>query len=156
MSFLTEQSESLDLNPAKLVLVGHSAGGQLAAAMIAGKAGPEVARMVSGAILGSGVFDLAPVAASYVNDLVRMDCEEIRRFTVLGTPPGSDIPVHVLVGADESDAFRSQSVALVEHWGPHVPKLSTHNAPGRDHFDVLDELAYESSLSFGQLRAMLS
>lgn len=156
LSFLAEQSGSLDLDSTKLVLVGHSAGGQLAAAMIAGKAGPEVARMVSGAVLVSGVFDLAPIAASYVNDLVGMDREEIRHLSVLETPPKSDVPVHVLVGSDESDAFRGQSDALALHWGPHITRLSKLNAPGRDHFDVLDELADESSPSFEQLRAMLS
>lgn len=156
LSFLMEQSESLTLDSTKLVLVGHSAGGHLAAAIIAGKAGPEVACMVSGAVLVSGVFDLAPIAASYVNELVGMDREEIMHLSVLESPPKSDVPVHVLVGSDESDAFRGQSDALALHWRPHLSRLSNLNAHGRDHFDVLDELADENSASFEQLGAMLS
>ena len=102
----------------------------------------------------SGVFNLAPVAASYVNDKARMDAAEVAEMSPLFVRPARDVPVHILVGGDESDAFQQQSLALLAAWSPHLSQ-STFAAPrGRDHFDVLDELTDPASATFRILMEM--
>src|SRR5512139_149603 len=126
------------IDPDRLVLSGHSAGGHLTAAVVAGMAGEDAARAVAGAIPISGVYDLAPVAASYVNDKAQMDADEVAQISPLFARPVVDVPVHVLVGADESEHFQQQSLALLAAWAPHLSHSTFAAATGRDHFDVLD------------------
>jgi arylformamidase len=136
------------------VLGGHSAGGHLAAALLAGLGGAEAAAALAGVVAVSGVFDLAPVAASYVNDRVGLDATDVAALSPLYADPLRDVPMHLVVGGDEPEAFRLHTAALAQAWAPRLPRLSVREAPGRDHFDVLDELADPASPSFAALLAM--
>lgn len=154
VTFLAANAGSLRLDPTRLVLAGHSAGGHMAAAIVCGKAGAAAAQLVAGVALVSGVYDLAPVAASYVNDEVNMNAAEINRLSVLGSRPVRGIPVHIVVGADEPEAFIAQSRALNEAWSGGNSQTSFREVPGRDHFDVLDELSDPASPSFAAILEM--
>jgi len=154
--WLSEQAPAYGVDPAGILVAGHSAGAHLAAAIVAGMAGEAAASAVAGAVLVSGVYDLAPVAASYVNDLAWIDDDEVARLSPLRATPSRDIPVHVLIGADEPDQFQRQTAALVDHWRHAITSLSVHVAPGRDHFDVLDELTQPASPTLCALREMIT
>ena len=154
--YLQQHAAAFGVDPARLVVAGHSAGAHLAAALLAGQGGARALSAVAGAVLISGVYDLAPVAACYVNDVAGLDPDEVRDCSPLRARPGRDVPVHVLVGADEPDAFLRQSQALCDAWGPHLTRLSRHRVPGRDHFDVLDELADASSATCRVLQEMIA
>lgn len=151
---LQHEAPSYGLDPDRIVVAGHSAGAHLAAAIVAGMAGEAAASAVCGALLVSGVFDLAPVAASYVNDLAHIDDDEIGELSPLVVRPWRDVPVHVVVGADEPDQFRQQSAAFADAWRGSIGRLTTHVAPGRDHFDILDELTRPDSPTFRALVEM--
>jgi arylformamidase len=141
--YLQREGPRLGLDPTRLVIAGHSAGAHLCAAVLAGMAGAQAAQAaqaVAGAVLISGVYDLAPVAASYVNDVVHISPEEVRTLSPLFALPARDVPVHILIGQDEPDAFQVQSQALRQAWAPHLTRLQFSSLPGRDHFDVLDAL----------------
>lgn len=154
VTYLAANASSLRLDPRRLVLAGHSAGGHMAAALICGKANTAAAGLVAGAVLASGVYDLAPIAASYVNDKVGISAAEIAELSLLDSVPLRDIPVHILVGKDEPDAFLAQSRALDEAWRGKKGPTSFRLAPGRDHFDVLDELSDTASPSFAAILEM--
>jgi len=141
ITHLAMQAPALRIDPARLVLAGHSAGGHLTAALICGKAGADVANAIAGAVLISGVYDLRPIADSYVNNAVGMDTDEVRALSVIGAKPLRDIPVHLLIGADEPAAFQEQTDALHADWAGTLSALTLHRATGRDHFDILDDLA---------------
>lgn len=144
------------LDASRLVVGGHSAGAHLAAALLAGIGGPAATMAIAGAVLVSGVYDLAPVAASYVNERAHIDADEVRDLSPLCVMPARDVPVHLVIGADEPDQFQRQTDALATAWRPQLSRLSTARAPGRDHFDVLDELADPASASFHALLEMAS
>lgn len=59
---------------AKIVLAGHSAGGQLVSNLLhTSLLSEQVAKSIAGIILISGVFDLRPLVPTYVNDALKMD-----------------------------------------------------------------------------------
>lgn len=151
---LQHEAPSYGLDPERIVVAGHSAGAHLAAAIVAGMAGEAAASAACGAVLVSGVYDLAPVAASYVNDLAHLDDDEIGELSPLLVRPWRDVPVHVVVGADEPDQFQRQAAAFADAWRDSITRLTTHVAPGRDHFDILDELTARDSPTFRALLEM--
>jgi arylformamidase len=147
LTHLLDHAQCHGIDPARMVLAGHSAGGHLAAAIACGLGGRELGQRIRGYLPMSGVFDLAPIAASYVNDAVRMTEAEAEALSpILRAPLGQ---VALVVGADEPEAFLRQTDALATAW-----KAPVIRARGRDHFDLLDELADPGSATFGTVLAM--
>lgn len=151
---LRARAADYGIDSERIVLAGHSAGAHLAAAILAGLGGADLPDALAGYVLISGVYDLAPVAASYVNDAVGLSPGDVDRLSPLLYWPAADRPVHLLVGADEPEAFRRQSDALAALWGRELRRISLARAPGRDHFDILDELAREGSETRARIRRM--
>lgn len=143
------------IDPDRIVLAGHSAGAHLAAAILTGMAGEDLPGALAGYVLISGVYDLAPVAASYVNDAMGMTPADVEQLSPLLYLPAADRPVHLMVGADEPEAFRRQSDALAAVWGRELRRISLRRCPGRDHFDILDEFGLADTESRQRLRRMV-
>lgn len=156
VDYLAARADQFGLNRRGLVLGGHSAGGHLTAAILAGKGGPAAAQAVSGAILISGVYDLAPIASSYVNDAVRMDAREVEELSLLEARPLRPVPILVMAGADESESFLDQTEALWSVWADHTRPMTRYIAPGRDHFDILDTLTEPGGPALAALQEMYS
>jgi arylformamidase len=131
-------------DPQRITVSGHSAGAYLAASLIAAHPGDAPAPERDGPaamLLISGVFDLAPVQACYVNDALGLSVGEAARLDLVAAMPRRDVPVCVVVGAEETSEFRRQSVALFDAWRPHLGKMSFLEIDGRDHFDILFDLS---------------
>ena len=151
---LRDHAADYGIDPDRIVLAGHSAGAHLAAAILTGLGGEDLPGAMAGYVLISGVYDLAPVAASYVNDVVGLTPGDVERLSPLLYWPAADRPVHLVVGADEPAAFGRQSDALAALWGRKLRRISLSRCPGRDHFDVLDELGREDSETWVRIQRM--
>jgi arylformamidase len=130
VGWLAANASELDVDPARIVVTGHSAGAHLAA--LAADRLP--AGSVAGVVLIGGVFDLEPVAATSINDALGLDAVEARRLSVVprpGLPPAA-----VIWGIDETDEFRRQSRELVEAWRAAGNPVLGVEVPGRHHFDL--------------------
>lgn len=99
-------------DPAKLHVIGHSAGAHLAAMMVAAPWPKDLGTQPPVASLGliSGVYSLEPVLHISVNDTIRLDGAMAARNSVANFPPKINGPVHVSYGGDEPEAWRYQSI----------------------------------------------
>lgn len=125
----------------KLVISGHSAGGHLAAAMLASDPGTftfDTARIAGGVAI-SGIVEFAPLLGYSANAQLRLTEESARALSAAVAGPAFNTPLVVAVGARESSEFLRQSQLLADAWQPVV--RSHLILPGLHHFSVLDALA---------------
>ena len=129
---------------ARCVVAGHSAGGHLAAMLLACD-GRRLAhdlpqRLVRRAVSISGLYDLAPIAATpFLQADLRLTPEVVARTSpaLFATPAG--VRLASVVGALESEEFLRQNRLIRERWGAAVVPVCEELA-GRNHFSALDEL----------------
>lgn len=130
-------------DPKRIVVVGHSAGGHLAAMLLACR-WPSVGddlppRLVRAAMAISGLFDLDPVRrAPFLQADLRLTPASVRRLSPAYFPRPSG-PLVALVGELESEEFLRQNRLIRDQWGPGtVPVCEA--LPGLNHFTVLHDL----------------
>jgi arylformamidase len=118
-----------------VVVTGHSAGGHLAARLAClGMASPVRAVPIS------PLADLAPLMATTMNATLRIDAAEAAVESPARLPRDPATDVHVWVGGHERPAFLWHARTLAENWA-----CDWTVAPGRHHFNVIDDLALASS-----------
>lgn len=115
-----------------VVVTGHSAGGHLAARMACTDQSVTVARVVP----ISPLADLAPLLATEMNATLRIDGAEAAAESPALLARRPEVACHVWVGGQERPAFLWQARTLSEAWA-----CPWTVAPGRHHFDVIDDLA---------------
>jgi arylformamidase len=135
--FLRARHGRLDL------ATGHSAGGHLAAMLLADG-------LVPAALPISGLFDLRPLVPTSINAALGLDDAEAWRLSPLGRPrpPGR---LHAVVGGLEGLEYEAQSRHIAEAWGGQWDVLA-----GRDHFTIPGELAAPASPLVAAAMALLS
>ncbi len=127
-----------------MLAIGHSAGGHLAAMLLAWDA-----RVVPAALPISGLFDLAPLIETSINAALGLDDAEARRLSpLLLPPPGGRL--HAVVGGEEGAEYTRQSREIARAWGG-----TWESVAGADHFTVLAPLADPASALVATARAMV-
>ncbi len=116
------------------VLVGHSAGGHLAACLLSeGRA--------ERAVSISGVFDLRPLVHTSINTALRLDPPEAARLSPLGWTVPEGAVLDCIVGGGETSEFLRQSRTMAEVWGAGGAQTRFEALGTLDHFTVLGPLA---------------
>jgi len=132
-------------NASRIVVSGHSAGGHLAAMLLATPAGAwGLARHpIAGAVSVSGVHDLRPLVLFSFNVDFRLDDAEAARQSPMLLRPATDAPIVVAVGADETSEFVRQAQLLWDAWPSNRPAdaVAPMLIPRRNHFSVVADYA---------------
>lgn len=135
-------------DPQHVYVAGHSAGGHLAAMMLAcewprwhGALPPNV---VKGGLAVSGLFDLEPIMhAEFLNTDLKLTLPRVSALSPAWMRPATHAPLMTAVGGLESDEFKRQNRLIAERWkdvfSRDVPM------PGHHHFSICDALGDPAS-----------
>ena len=156
--WLYRHAEQYGMDEDRLYVSGHSAGGHLAAMMLAAL-WPVIDRslpreLYKGAIAVSGVYDLQPlVQVDWLNGDLRLDEESALRLSPAYLPPATRAPLALAVGGLESSEFKRQNALLAQRWKPVL--AGNIAMPGTDHFTVIDGLADPANALFAGAKRMM-
>jgi arylformamidase len=129
----------------KFVACGHSAGGHLAACLLATdwkQRAPDLpADLVPAAFSLSGLFDLTPLINVSMNQELMLDAAKARRVSPLFWEiPAGARTLDAWVGGKESSEFLRQSRAIANAWGRKGVATRYAEVEGADHFTIVDPL----------------
>jgi arylformamidase len=131
-------------DPKRITVVGHSAGGHLAAMLLACAwqvvAQDLPADLVKNAVSISGLFDLEPIRHTpFLKDSLKLtEADSVRSSPIYLAAPAKG-QLHCFVGAEESSEFIHQNGLMQTAWGKAaVPTVAV--VEGRNHFSVLSAL----------------
>ena len=137
---IMRMAAQLDIDVKRISLMGHSAGGHLAA-YIAAAAGSKD-KPVQAVFAVSGLFDLAPLIPTSLNKALRLDLQRAEQLSPVLMPGPSTTRVHTIIGEHETQQFHIQAAVIANCW-PQV--VAHHIVPATHHYTVLWPLADESS-----------
>jgi len=116
-----------------VIAAGHSAGGHIAVELAL--AGAPVCAVIA----ISGIYELAPLLGTRLNDKLRLDVAQARAMSPLHRVGSALPPAIFMVGGLETPEFRAQSEAMSQAWSVAGPSAYVV-IPGMDHFSVLRHL----------------
>jgi arylformamidase len=144
LAWLWRNARELGIDRERIYVTGHSAGGHLAAMLLAtdwprfGAGLP--ADLVKGACAISGIFELEPIRLSYLNQTLRLTPEMAARNSpaLLSYPCRANLLL--VLGEDESAEYHRQSQDMAAKWRA-LRYPCEYCVPDRlDHFTIVDSL----------------
>ena len=133
------------VSPARITVSGSSAGAHLAA-MAALAPWPGVRPPIDAAVLVSGIYELEPLIGTSINDALGLDRASARRASPLLIVPPARPTTLVCVAEHETAEFKRQSSRYAEMLRTHDVPVEEIQVAGRNHFDVILELATPGTL----------
>jgi arylformamidase len=149
LTFLSQNAEQFGFNSEKIYAGGWSAGGHLSAIACQHQ-------LLRGALAISGIFDLEPIALTYINDLLRLDRNEIETLSPLRLLRHGMAPLHLAVGINELTELKRQSLSFKEAADSLRLPVSLRVLPRHHHFSILDELAKPEGALMSELLQVMS
>ena len=128
----------------RIVVMGHSAGGQLAAMMLAcawNRFEPALPpRLVRAALGISGLYDLQPLLHTpSLQEVLRLTPRQVQAASPARLPAPAHGRLISAVGGDESSEYLRLNRLIQQAWGrERVPVAAV--LPGLNHFSILDAL----------------
>ena len=131
-------------NPTRITVIGHSAGGHLAAMMLAclwkAYATDLPVDLVKNALSISGLYDLEPLRhAPNVKDSLKLTPAQVRKASPALLPAPRKGTLYTLAGGIESAEFLRHNQLIQQAWGKKTVPVC-EELPGLNHFSVLDAL----------------
>jgi arylformamidase len=165
LAWLAANAAVLGLDARRFVVAGSSAGAHLAAMVCVpqgAKPGsapgalsntswptsPETlavatdaAPSLRAAILVSGIYELEPLIGTSINEALGLDAAQAAANSPLRLPLRGFPPTLVCWGDNETAAFKAQSRAMAQALQAAGTPVTRFEVPGRNHFDVILDLA---------------
>ena len=138
----------------RLSASGHSAGGHLVT-YLASRAPHETALPavpVTGVISISGIFDLRPIASSYLQPELKLTEDEIAQWSPIEAVPSSHTHYEIVVGQEETAPFHQQAQDFAYVLDRHGARHERVTMAGRDHMSVLRDMGRPGSPMWQVLR----
>ncbi|MBI2312100.1 MAG: alpha/beta hydrolase [Betaproteobacteria bacterium] len=150
VAWLWRNAARYGADPQRLFASGHSAGGHLAAMMLATDWPAFEAtlprNLVKGGLSVSGLFDLEPLRHTSMNQDLKLGEDDARRLSPVHLRPAAAAPLYLAVGGLESDEFKRQNRLIEQAWpGTLAAEIIM---PGFHHLSVIEQLAVPGSVLF--------
>ena len=144
VAWIHANAEFYGLDPNRIHIAGHSAGGHLTAMLsltdwTAFCGGP--ADLIKSGCAISGIYDLTPIQLSYMQDVLNLKDDEITRNSPTLTAEAPTIPIIIAAGGAETDEFCRQSRDFASDWNSKGGNCSFLDVTGCNHFSILSNLA---------------
>jgi arylformamidase len=141
-----------------LVVSGHSAGGHLAACLLATD-WPAIDAslpqdLVTAAYSISGLFDLGPLIETSINKALHLDSATARAASPLFSKPPARGSLDAVVGETESAEYFRQSRSIVEAWGAAGLPTRFGTVAGANHITAIAPLADPDSPMVARLKQL--
>ena len=133
IDYLAKQLPALGADGNGIVVSGWSAGGHLTSMALSH---PQV----RGGMAISGIYDLEPIRASYLNVKLRLDEAISRRNSPMMLVGGAPKPLSLVVGASELPLLRRQTADFAGHRAKYGLPVTYEEISGANHFTVMDEM----------------
>jgi arylformamidase len=141
IAFLLSEGARIGVPARPMVVSGHSAGGHLAAMLLATRAATlgRPSHPVTGAVSLSGVHDLEPLVQFSYNVDLKLDVEHAREWSPVHLQPQARAPLLLAVGAQETGEFLRQTAIMWDAWPQSRPPgaMGPLVVPDRHHFSVV-------------------
>jgi len=142
----------------RIMVSGHSAGGHLAACMVATDwktlDASAPADLVPAGYAISGVHDLAPLLHLSGNAEFKLDAAEARLISPLFWPVSRGLVLDAVVGGDESSEFLRQSKIIADDWRQRGVETRYEVISGMNHFTICDAMTNPDSAMTARLVAL--
>ena len=154
VGFLWENRGQFGRRWQSLQLSGHSAGGQLAAMLLAtdwARFSPGMPDdFITGAICISGLYDLDPLRYTTINEKLGLGETEARLNSPLFRQPVESAPMLLVVGGEERSAFHQQMMSFAAKRRSQGIGVDTLVLKGLNHFTVVEQLTSPDSPLYKQ------
>ncbi|MDQ7250904.1 alpha/beta hydrolase [Dongia sedimenti] len=157
VAWVRGQARGINGDPDHLVIAGNSAGAHLAAMMLSRDWNEaDGASFIRGAVLVTGIYDLAPIPHIQVREDVALNSDDIERLSPMRLEPLVKAPVLVAVGGDEPDLWIGQSAHYHRRLIDARMEAEFMLLPGHHHFSISRCLAEPDGRLFGAMRRLLA
>jgi len=158
--WLYRNAASHGIDPDRINLSGHSAGGHLTALALATR-WPELERdqpadLLKTAIPISGLYLLEPLRHTTIGEALQLTDSETRDLSPALLSAAHAAPMLTIVGGAETSAFFHQADSLQEAWSRPGLIIERYTEPDADHFDVVARLQSGDSAIFQRIVDWLS
>ncbi len=158
IAWLYEHGRRFNGDPDNIWVMGHSAGAQQTAMLLntdwRGEYGlPR--NVIKGGIAISGVYDLEPLRHSYLQPVLQLDHDLIRRESPIHNIPRWAPSLHLHAGKDEPTEFIRQPRDYHRTLRAAGLKSDFYIRPGVDHFTIILDLARPTSAYSARIRAVM-
>jgi arylformamidase len=135
-------------DPKRITVVGHSAGGHLAAMLLACQwkayAGDLPVHLLKNALSISGLYELESIRrAPFLQDSLRLTPVQVKKASPAWLPAPKVVRgrgvLNSVAGGNESAAFMQHNTLIQQVWGSRVVPVA-EVLPGLNHFSILDAL----------------
>ena len=131
-------------DPRRITVVGHSAGGHLAAMLLTCLwplyAKDLPANLVKNALSISGLYELQSVMqAPFLKDSLRLTAKQVAQASPAWLPAPKKGVLYSVAGASESDEFLRHNALIEQAWGARAVPVR-EALLGLNHFSILDAL----------------
>jgi arylformamidase len=144
VAWVYKNAREIGADPAKVYVLGHSSGGHLASCVVTTDWAKDYglpAKIIAGALLCSGMYELTPVRLSKRSEYVKFTDETVEKLSAIRRLDMINMPLIVGYGTEETPEFQRQgrdfAAALKKAGKSHELVVGT----GYNHFEMAETIS---------------